>query len=858
MSRPNHQLGVAAAALLPLLLLLLLPAGSRARDTISPGQPLRGNETLVSSGAGSFVLGFFSPPGSNNTYVGVWYAKVPVRTVVWVANRADPVRGAVGRNAGATLSVSATSGGGCALAVAAPNGTVVWSVSPADGGGGGGPCTARIQDDGNLVVSEQGQGGRVVWQGFDHPTDTLLPGMRLGVDFAAGKNMTLTAWASPSDPSPGAVVAAMDTSGDPEVFIWNGRTKVWRSGPWDGVQFTGVPDTVTYKALGFSFRFVNDGREATYSFQVRDASIVTRLAINGTGSVVGGGGTLQRWTWLDAARCWNLYWYAPKDQCDAVSACGPNGVCDPAAVPACSCLRGFTPRSPASWALRDGRDGCVRAAPLDCANRTDGFALLPHAKVPDTTRAVVDFNSSLDQCRLRCLGNCSCTAYASANLTGEPGHRGCVMWTGGLDDLRVYPGYGQDLYFRLAAAELASISKSKKKVNIVVAIVVSLTALAILLAIVGFFIWRAKKVRARKPGSSIGRAGLHSNEGSEGKDHGDDLELPIYDFKTIAVATDGFSTENKLGEGGFGPVYKGKLEDGREIAVKTLSRTSAQGLQEFKNEVLLIAKLQHRNLVRLIGCSISGPEKILIYEYMENKSLDYFLFDATKSKILNWQTRYRIIEGIARGLLYLHQDSRYRIIHRDLKTSNILLDKEMTSKISDFGMARMFGSDDAQINTLRVVGTYGYMAPEYAMDGVFSVKSDVFSFGVIVLEIITGKRNRGVYSYSGHLNLLAHAWSLLNEGNGLDLVDENLDGSFNSDEVLKCLKVGLLCVQENPDDRPLMSQVLMMLASTDTASVPDPKQPGFAARRAAADDTSWSKPDCSVVDNMTITMVEGR
>ncbi|CAN6350546.1 unnamed protein product [Urochloa humidicola] len=852
---PTHRLRLAVGLLLP----LLLPAASRARDTIAPGQSLRGNETLLSSGTGTFALGFFSPPGSNNTYVGVWYAKLPVRTVVWVANRAAPLPGAAAHNAGATLSVTAA----CALAVSAANGTAVWSSSSPSSAASGGapPCAARIQDDGNLVVSDQR--GRVAWQGFDHPTDTLLPGMRLGVDFATGKNLTLTAWASPSDPSPGPVVAAMATSGDPEVFIWNGAAKVWRSGPWDGVQFTGVPDTVTYKSLGFSFRFVNNGQEATYSFQVRDPGIVTRLVVNGTGA---GGGLMQRWTWLDAAAAWNLYWYAPKDQCDAVSPCGPNGVCDTNSVPPCRCLRGFAPRSPEAWALRDGRDGCVRATPLGCGgggggNRTagdDGFAVLAHAKVPDTTEAVVDYGSGLEECRRRCLSNCSCTAYASANLTGDPGRRGCVMWTGGLDDLRVYPGFGQDLYYRLAAADLASISKSKKKIDIVVAIVVSITALAILLAAAGFFIWRKKKTKARKPGSSTWRAGPRSKEGSEGKDHGDDLELPIYDYETIAKATEDFSTENKLGEGGFGPVYKGKLEDGQEIAVKTLSRTSTQGLEEFKNEVLLIAKLQHRNLVRLIGCSISGPEKILMYEYMENKSLDCFLFDTTKSKLLDWTTRYGIIEGIARGLLYLHQDSRYRIIHRDLKTSNILLDKDMTPKISDFGMARMFGNDDTEINTLRVVGTYGYMAPEYAMDGVFSVKSDVFSFGVIVLEIITGTRNRGVYSYSGHLNLLAHAWSLLNEGKGLDLVDENLNGSFDSDEVLKCLKVGLLCVQENPDDRPLMSQVLMMLASTDTASLPTPKQPGFAARRAAAEDTSWSKPDCSVVDSMTITMVEGR
>ncbi|KAL6839220.1 hypothetical protein ACP4OV_030892 [Aristida adscensionis] len=848
MASANHQL-ICLFLRLALALALLLPPACRARDAIAPGQPLRGNDTLVSAGAGSFALGFFTPPGSNATYLGVWYATLPLRTVVWVANRAHPVPGAAAA-AGATLSVSR----GCTLAVADAAGHVVWS-SPAPPPGGAGPCVAaRILDDGNLVVADA-RGG-VAWQGFDHPTDTLLPGMRLGVDFAAGKNLTLTAWASPSDPSPGPVVAAMDTSGDPEVFVWNGPAKVWRSGPWDGVQFTGVPDTATYR--GFAFRFVNSEREVTYSFQVRNASIVTRLALNGT-AAGGGGGLLQRWTWLAAAGAWGLYWYAPKDQCDAVSPCGANGVCDASRLPVCACLRGFTPRSPATWALRDGRDGCVRETPLDCGNGTDGFAVVRHAKAPDTSAATVDLGASLEQCRQRCLSNCSCTAYASANLSGEPGHRGCVIWTGGLADLRVYPDFGQDLYVRLAAADLDSTSNSKKKVHIIVAIIVSVTALATVLALTGFFIWRRKRTKGRKSGSNTWSAGSRSKEGlSEGNNHGDDLDLPIYDYETIVAATEGFLTSNKLGEGGFGPVYKGKLEDGQEIAVKTLSKTSIQGLDEFKNEVMLIAKLQHRNLVRLIGCSISGQEKLLIYEYMANKSLDYFLFDKTKSKLLDWQTRYRIIEGIARGLLYLHQDSRYRIIHRDLKTSNILLDKEMTPKISDFGMARMFGSDDTEINTLRVVGTYGYMAPEYAMDGVFSVKSDVFSFGVIVLEIITGKRNRGVYSNSGHLNLLAHAWSLLNEGNSLALVDESLKGSFSSDEVLKCLKVGLLCVQENPEDRPLMSQVLLMLAAADIASLPTPKQPGFAARRAAADDTSSSKPDCSIVDSMTITMIEGR
>ncbi|VAH45164.1 unnamed protein product [Triticum turgidum subsp. durum] len=224
-------------------------------------------------------------------------------------------------------------------------------------------------------------------------------------------------------------------------------------------------------------------------------------------------------------------------------------------------------------------------------------------------------------------------------------------------------------------------------------------------------------------------------------------EFSLYDFSQIADATDNFSPGKILGQGGFGPVYKGIFPDGQEVAIKKLAARSRQGLVEFKNEIQLVAKLQHRHLVRLLGCCIHDEEKILIYEYMSNKSLDYFIFDPNRRTSLNWMIRLKIVEGIAQGLLYLHEHSRLRIIHRDLKASNILLDSELNPKISDFGMARIFPSDATQTKTSRLVGTYGYMAPEYAFEGLLSIKSDVFSFGVLLLEIISGKRSAGFQHY---------------------------------------------------------------------------------------------------------------
>ncbi|KAL9236661.1 hypothetical protein vseg_011301 [Gypsophila vaccaria] len=310
------------------------------------------------------------------------------------------------------------------------------------------------------------------------------------------------------------------------------------------------------------------------------------------------------------------------------------------------------------------------------------------------------------------------------------------------------------------------------------------------------------------------------------------LQSLQYTLAALKAATKDFSEDNKLGEGGFGDVYKGMLPDGKEIAVKRLSKNAAQGDVEFKNEILILAKLQHRNLVRLVGYCLEDEEMLLVYEFVLNTSLDHYVFDPERRAAMKWETRYNIIIGISRGLLYLHEDSRLRIIHRDLKAGNVLLDADYNPKISDFGMARLFNIDQTQAIASKIVGTYGYMPPEYVLHGHVSVKSDVFSFGVLVLEIISGQKISSFHIGDNQENLLTFAWKNWVEGKAWKLVDPTLSDA-PSTEVLRCIHIGLLCVQHNLADRPRMSSVDMMLSS-ESVSLQVPSQPAFFTRRNAS------------------------
>ncbi|XP_055809389.1 G-type lectin S-receptor-like serine/threonine-protein kinase At4g27290 isoform X2 [Solanum dulcamara] len=688
-----------------------------------------------------------------------------------------------------------------------------------------------INSTGSIVVSSKTDGD--IWstnsfKSFDYPCDTLLPGMKLGWDLRSGLNRRLSAWRNSDDPSPGELNTGIELHDYPQAVIRKGSRKYFRSGPWTGEQFSGAPELRVNPV--FDYSFISNKDEVYYTYQLKKKSVISRLVLNDTSS------SQQRYVWVQADQAWRLYSSVPRDYCDTYGLCGANGVCVISDSPVCQCLEGFKPKSPERWKSMDWSLGCILSKPLNCQSK-DVFVKFSHLKLPDTANSQVNGTMNIKDCREACLKNCSCMAYSNSNIRGQ--EFGCVLWFGDLIDIRQIPNGGQDLYIRIEASGQA-------KRRVVKAVLISITTVAVLSGLVFFCYYLSRR---KKKDKGIG--------GEEYTSVGPkvDLELPFFDLATVARATDNFSVNNKLGEGGFGPVYKGTLEDGQEIAVKRLSKSSGQGVNEFKNEVNLIAKLQHRNLVKLVGSCIDDEEKMLIYEYMANGSLDSFVFDQTRREQLGWSKFFQIIDGIARGLLYLHQDSRLRIIHRDLKTSNVLLDDELNPKISDFGLARTFQGNQCGDNTKRVVGTYGYMAPEYALYGLFSVKSDVFSFGVLLLEIIRGQKNVCFHHPHQHQNLIGYAWRLWIEGRPLELADFSCEDSSSMSEILRCIHVSMLCVQQNPEDRPNMSAVILML--NGESSLPQSKQPGFLIDLIPTEFTS-TRPDSCTANGITFSSFGAR
>ncbi|KAK7373642.1 hypothetical protein VNO80_07057 [Phaseolus coccineus] len=817
-----------------------------AIDSITSSQSIKDPETLRSED-GNFTLGFFTPQNSTNRYVGIWWKSQS--TVVWVANRNQPLNDSSG------IVTIAKDGN---LVVLNGQKQVIWSTNVSKILSN---TSSEFSDSGKLVLMETTT-GNILWDSFHQPSDTLLPSMKLSINTKTNKKVELTSWESPSNPSIGSFSSGVvQRFHIIEVFIWNETRPYWRSGPWNGGVFLGIPNMSTY-LNGFKGGDDGEGNTDIYYTVPSELGFVIYM-LNSKGQY-------EQKLWDAEKNEMIIRWTSKVSDCDVYGICGPFTSCNAQSKPICSCLKGFEPRNKEEWNGKNWTGGCVRRTPLKCERvknqntstdaKKDGFLKLQMVKVPDFLEGSP---VESDICRSKCLENCSCVAYSHDDGIG------CMSWTANLLDMQQFSEGGLDLYVRVAHSELDKGTNTKIIITTaaIIAIVIMITSAC------ACFMWRTSKHPAKvwqlinsvRKGNNKAFVQFNNEGTPEHESHSviEELsqvklqELLLFDFKRAAAATDNFHLSNKLGQGGFGPVYKGELEDGQEIAVKRLSRASIQGLEEFMNEIVVISKLQHRNLVKLFGCCVEGDEKMLIYEYMPNKSLDVFIFDPSKCKLLGWRKRSSIIEGIARGLLYLHRDSRLKIIHRDLKASNILLDEELNPKISDFGMARIFGGTQDQVNTRRVVGTYGYMSPEYAMEGLFSEKSDVFSFGVLVLEIVSGRRNSSSYGNVHALSLLGFAWIQWKEGNALSLIDPEIYDPSHHQDILRCIHIGLLCVQELAEDRPTMAAVISMLNSEFV--LPPPTQSAFIQRQKMLNLalSEENRRFCSI-NTVSVTEIQGR
>ncbi|MCD7455634.1 hypothetical protein HAX54_028958 [Datura stramonium] len=790
-----------------------------SEESIKLGKSITGNKKMVSAG-GSFALGFFTPANSTFSYLGIWYNTIPEQTVIWVANRESPIP----QKSGAVFTI----GDDGNLVLFDEKGKVIWSSNVSSTTGlASNSSVGALLDNGNLVLIH-GE-SNILWQSFEHPTDTFMPDMKLGYNRKTGQRTLINSWTSNEDPRPGNFSLGVDPEGRPHFYILKQNRKYFRfddTNEYNGGNVRGI-------AWYISVVSGNDGVFVTYGY-TKDL-VTLRITLNPSGY-------LQLLLWVQYANKWNVVAQVPDDLCELYAQCGPFGSCGVKSSGLCRCLTGFEPRFSTDWDNGKCNGCCVRKVALGC-DGGDRFLKHENMKLPD--HAISFRHISIKECETWCIRNCSCSAHAYSNST-------CLIWFGDLLDLsHNYPA-GRVLNVRIRGSEPITHGGSGNSAHrhkiFVARIVPVISAILVLISIV-FFIFKRKHLR--REGWKNGTKALIRSVSSLYSVEKSDMKLLQYNLQKIREATNNFHGENKLGEGGFGPVFKGFLAEFGDVAIKRLSRRSSQGLEEFMNELKLIAKLQHKNLVSLLGCCVEGEEKILIYEYMSNCSLDKFLFDTSLKVTLDWNTRFKIIEGIAQGMLYLHKYSRLKVIHRDLKASNILLDQEMIPKISDFGMARIFGTDQTQANTNRVVGTYGYMSPEYVVYGQFSEKSDVFSFGVLLLEILSGERNSDFSMTEISASLLGWAWNKWKEGSILELIDPSIRETCDSNKATRCILVSLLCVQEIPIDRPTMSDIVVML-SNETLPVPEPKEPAFRS--------SWQSQQLSdfSINEMTITLPKPR
>ena len=743
-----------------------------ADDTISGSQSLSGDHTIVSAG-GVFELGFFTPGNSSNYYLGIWYKGVK-QTLVWVANREKPFSDRFSSE----LRISFGN-----LVLFNESKVPIWSTNANPTSSS--LVQAVLLDNGNLVLKDgTDSSSEPSWQSFDYPTDTWLPEGKLGYNKRTKERYFLSSWKNPDDPAPGLFSFEPVINDTSYVVWWNKSESFWSTGVWDESShiFSRIPEMRANHY--YNFTYVSNRNETYFTYTVYNHEF-SRFVMDTTGQV--------KQLILDTKKEWNLYWTQPRQQCQVYAFCGTYGSCNENSSPFCTCLRGFEPKLRSDWDSKNFLGGCVRRTKLQCGNSSverDRFMELPSVTFLESYQSVQVENTTV--CESACLNNCSCVAYSYHD-------NGCSIWTEdllNLQQLALGDNRGITLYIRLAASEFRA--KHKGLVTGVVA-----GSVAGSIAFLCLVLFLAKRRANKRVGAGKAMQG----------------SLMAFSYRDMQSATKNFS--EKLGGGGFGSVFKGTLPDSTMVAVKKLE-SAGQGEKEFRAEVATIGAIQHVNLVRLRGFCSQGAKKLLVYDYMPNGSLASHLFGESKSNVLAWNTRYHIALGTARGLVYLHNECRDCIIHCDIKPENILLDEEFCPKVADFGLAKLVGRDFSRVlTTMR--GTIGYLAPEWIAGVAITPKADVYSYGMTLFEIVSGRRNSESSESETRMKYFPSlAAKAIVEGDGdvTGLLDPRLEGNADIEEVERVCKVACWCIQDDESHRPSMGEVVQILEGILEVNLP--------------------------------------
>ncbi|XP_010935774.1 G-type lectin S-receptor-like serine/threonine-protein kinase SD2-2 [Elaeis guineensis] len=734
-----------------------------------------GNSTFRSPNR-TFELGFFCPNAGVACFLAIWYASLPIRTVVWVANRAAPVP----RRPGSPSALLTHPDG--RLAVADSSGSFVWlSDNPRPA------SSVRLLNSGNLLLLSPG--GATVWQSFDHPADTWLP------DMAVTPSRPLVSWRSPSDPSPG--LYSLRLRGGEFKLEFSGSASYWSTGKWTGKLFAGVPEMTVQYIYNFSF---SDpfGPNASFSYSVVSAPtegagpVLTRFVVDSSGQ-------LMQYIWSQQAASWDMFWSRPASVCRVYGRCGSLGLCVGGLRP-CDCPSGFRPADSAAWSSGDFSGGCSRDDDFLCY--ADGFKEIGAVDFDGAVTVEIS-GVSRSSCEDSCWRNCSCFGLNYDSETSV-----CRNLYGNAYNLRNSTD-SRIFFLRVSASMSDNFSKKSKatwKKTMIIAI--SCGGLSAILGPIALLVvvlirnWRRE-----------GKGGGEEDEGAFSN-------VKVFTYKELLAATRGFS--KKLGHGSFGAVFRGELPDSSSVAVKRLERpVGGGGDREFRAEVRTIGSVHHVNLVRLRGFCSDDPHRILVYDYMPLGSLSAYLCRDRRLP-LSWAASFRIAVGTAKGIAYLHEECRDRIIHCDIKPENILLDGDFTPKVSDFGLAKLVGRDRSRVMTA-MRGTRGYVAPEWIAGTAITAKADVYSYGMMLLEILGGRRNvEASAPPEAEDGWFFPHWAArrIVEGEVAAVVDPALEGEYDRGEAERAARVAVWCIQDEEAARPSMGTVVKMLEGTVEVTVP--------------------------------------